>query len=115
MTSCFVHKVIRDLESIDHLCVNHIRSELSIRVSLSGVYKKMVYLTIVNKYDVAVTLGWQDSNTVSLDSPFRSALVLTLQSSLTCPFAMFLGQTLVTSEIDDIYILKQKRYVRFSW
>ena len=25
MTSCFVDKVIRDLESIDHLCINPIR------------------------------------------------------------------------------------------
>ena len=25
VTSCFVYKVIRDLESIDHLCINHIR------------------------------------------------------------------------------------------
>ena len=25
MTSCFVHKVIRDLEAIDHLCINPIR------------------------------------------------------------------------------------------
>ena len=24
-TSCFVYKVIRDLESIDHLCINPIR------------------------------------------------------------------------------------------
>ena len=64
----------------------------------------MFYLTIVNKHDVVVTLGWQDSNVVSLDSFIRLALVLTLQLSLTCPFAMFLGQTLVTSEIDDIYM-----------
>ena len=25
VTSCFVNKVIRDLESIDHLCINPIR------------------------------------------------------------------------------------------
>ena len=25
VTSCFVYKVIRDLESIDHLCINPIR------------------------------------------------------------------------------------------
>ena len=52
--SCFVYKVIRDLESIDHLCINHIRRiglirDLSIRISSSGVYKLMFYLAIVNK------------------------------------------------------------------
>ena len=25
VTSCFVYKVIRDLESVDHLCINPIR------------------------------------------------------------------------------------------
>ena len=46
---------IRDLESID-------TRDLSIRISLSGVYKLIFYLTIVNKHNVTVTLGWQDSN-----------------------------------------------------
>ena len=55
VTSCFVYKVIRDLESIDHLCINPIRMigfihkrsidsrklKLSVHVS--------VYLAIVNK------------------------------------------------------------------
>ena len=45
--SCFVYKVIRDLELIDHLCINPI--QISIHISLSGVYKLMFYLTIVNK------------------------------------------------------------------
>ena len=40
MTSCFGKKNIRDLESIDHVCINPIRtSDLSIRASSSGVYK----------------------------------------------------------------------------
>ena len=43
VTSCFVYKVIMDLESKDHLCIN------PIRISLSGVYKLIFYLTIVNK------------------------------------------------------------------
>ena len=41
VTSCFVYKVIGDLESIDHLCINLIHrntSDLSIRISSSGVY-----------------------------------------------------------------------------
>ena len=46
MTSCFVYKVIRYLESIDHLCINPVR-DLSICVSSSGVYKLMFYLTII--------------------------------------------------------------------
>ena len=59
VTSCFVYKVIRDLESIDHLCINPIRLtdlhllKLSIQV--------MFNLTVVNKYYVTITLGWQDS------------------------------------------------------
>ena len=63
MTSYFV----RDLESVDNLCINPIRriglirSDISIRVSSSGVYKLLFYFTIVNKNDVAVTLAWQDS------------------------------------------------------
>ena len=42
VTSCFVFKVIRDLELIDHLCINPIRriglihSDLSIRFSSCG-------------------------------------------------------------------------------
>ena len=63
MTSCFVYKVIRDLESVDHLCINPIRT---IRVSSSELYKLMFYLTIVNKYYVTVTLGWHDSNSLDL-------------------------------------------------
>ena len=45
----FVYKDSRDFESIDHLCINPIRriglitSDLSIRVSSSGVYKLMFY------------------------------------------------------------------------
>ena len=67
MTSCFVYKVIRDLESIDHVCIHPIHriglitSDLLICVSSSGVYKLMFYLTIVNKILLTVTLGWHDS------------------------------------------------------
>ena len=52
---CFVYKVIMDLTSIDHLCINPIlrlgliHMYQSIRVSSSGVYKLMFYLTLVNK------------------------------------------------------------------
>ena len=50
VTSCFVYKVITDLESIDHLCMNPIRrSDLSIHVSSSEVYTFVFYLAIVNK------------------------------------------------------------------
>ena len=48
VTSSFVYKVIRDFESIEHLCINPIHkiglihtSDLSIRVGSSGVYKLM--------------------------------------------------------------------------
>ena len=34
VTSCFVYKVIRDLESIDHLCINHIR-----RINTLAIYR----------------------------------------------------------------------------
>ena len=55
MTSCFVCRVIRDLESICHLCIDPIhRIGLIHKViyfhnSSDGVYKLMLYLTIVNK------------------------------------------------------------------
>ena len=51
MTSCFVYKVIKELESIDHLSINPIRrtSDLSIRVSSSEVYTLVINLAIVNK------------------------------------------------------------------
>ena len=48
----FVYKVIRDLESIDYLCINHIHkitSDLSIRVSSNEVNTLVFYLAIVNK------------------------------------------------------------------
>ena len=46
VTSCFVYRGL----SIDRSLVYKLRiSDLSIRVSSSGVYKIMVYLTIVNK------------------------------------------------------------------
>ena len=47
MTSCFVYKVFRDLESMDHVCINPIcrigliHKDLSIHVSSSRVYKLM--------------------------------------------------------------------------
>ena len=65
--SRFVYKVIRDLESVDHLCINPIR--ISIHVSSSGVYKLMFSLTIVKKYYITVTHGWHDSNMHSSDMP----------------------------------------------
>ena len=48
-------QVIRDLESIDHLCINPIRriglihSDISIPVSSCEVYTLVFYLAIVNK------------------------------------------------------------------
>ena len=47
VTSCFVYKVIRDLESIDHLCLN--TSDISICDSFKGVYMLMFQKTIENK------------------------------------------------------------------
>ena len=54
MTSCFVYKVIRDLESIYHLCINPIRRiglihkrYFDTRVSSSKVYTIVLYLAIV--------------------------------------------------------------------
>ena len=71
VTSCFVYKVIRDLYSIDHLCINPIRriglkytSDLSIRVSSSKVYKLKFYLTIVNIILRYYPSGWYDSRRI---------------------------------------------------
>ena len=61
MTLCFVYKVIRELESIDHLRTKY-TSDLSIHISSSGVIQVNIFLTIVNKKNkITVTLGWQDS------------------------------------------------------
>ena len=62
MTSCFVYKVIRDLESIDHLCINPIHrigvyaSDLSVRIILIGVYKLFFYLTICKQNTTSLSL-----------------------------------------------------------
>ena len=54
--SCFVYKVIRDLQSIDDVCINPIRRiglihkwSADSRVSSSGVYNLMFNLTVINK------------------------------------------------------------------
>ena len=62
VTSCFVYTVIRDVGSMDHFCIDYYTSDTSIRISSSGVYKLIFYLTIVKKHDVTVTLGWQDNS-----------------------------------------------------
>ena len=55
MASCFVYKVIRDLELMGHLCIKpilrigFIHGDLSIRISSSCVHKLVFDLTIVNK------------------------------------------------------------------
>ena len=40
VTSFFVYKVINDLLSIDHLCINRINTQV---IHASGVYKLMFY------------------------------------------------------------------------
>ena len=47
---------------MDHFCIDYYTSDTSIRISSSGVYKLIFYLTIVKKHDVTVTLGWQDNS-----------------------------------------------------
>ena len=86
VTSRFVYIVIRYLESIDHLCINPIRRiELIHKWSIDSRYLKWcvqvnVYLTIVSKYYVAVTLGWHDSSTIVLLScPYMTHLSLIIR------------------------------------
>ena len=61
--SCFVYNVIRDLQSIAHVCINHIsrlwliHTDLSICVISSGMYKLIVYFKIVNIVIGIVTFG----------------------------------------------------------
>ena len=68
MTSCFAYKVIRDLESIDHLFINPIcRIGLINKQSFDSRYLKwsvhiVLYLAIVNKIHVNVTFGWHYSS-----------------------------------------------------
>ena len=47
---------------LDHVCIKY-TNDVSIRVSASGVYKLIFYLTIVNKilFYVTAPLGWHDS------------------------------------------------------
>ena len=68
MTSCFVHKVIMDLESIYHLYINPIhrigsmhKRSISIRARPSEVYTLVFHLASETKYYVSVTPGWHDS------------------------------------------------------
>ena len=67
LTSCSVYKVIRDLESIDHLFINptHRIGSILKRPFDSGklklVYTILSYLAIVNKLNVTVTSGWHYS------------------------------------------------------
>ena len=63
VTSCFAYKVIKDLESIDHLCVNSIRRIGLIRKwSIdSRMLKWSVHVSVLLKSYVTVTLGWHDS------------------------------------------------------
>ena len=50
VTSYFVYKVIWDLKSIDHLCINPILDEINTQVIyLFALFKLLLYLTIVNK------------------------------------------------------------------
>ena len=80
VTSCFVYKVINDLESIYHFCIY--TSDLSIRVSKSKVYKLMLYLTLVNKLlHITVTLGCHDSN-VRLKVKYYLRKVFVLQHDI---------------------------------
>ena len=74
LASCCVYKVIKELESIDHLFINpiHSTSDLSLRVWSSGVCKIMFYLTIVNRYYVTVTLGWHDSRAFIIEGKMTS-------------------------------------------
>ena len=49
MTSCFVYKVIRDLELIDHLCINPIlRMGLIHKLSIESYWlKRSVYVIVL--------------------------------------------------------------------
>ena len=49
VTPCSVYKVIMDLESIDHLCINIYISDLLIHIISSEVYTLVFYLAILNK------------------------------------------------------------------
>ena len=105
VTSHFVYKVIRDLESIDHLFINPIHrigliytSDLSICVSSSEVYTLVFYLAIVNtvlyhghfwlarqyNYASSVTLLWFQSTTMeSLIQPVH--LCYLISAFVICP------------------------------
>ena len=56
MTSCFVCKVIRDLESIDHLCINPYQSPLIFTELFQHNLINVSYLTACYLYQVMMTL-----------------------------------------------------------
>ena len=66
VTSCYANKVIRDLESKDHVSIYpRITAQAIRRFALAQVesISSTFHLTIVNiKNDVTVTLGWQVSS-----------------------------------------------------
>ena len=62
MAPCFVYKVIRDLESIDHLYINP-NTQVIYRVNCTSECFTEQLLT---QYYVTVTLGWHDSGISSL-------------------------------------------------
>ena len=106
VTSCFVYKTIRDLKSIEHLCINPIRRiglihEWSIdRVSSSDVYKLLFYLTIVNKTYVTITLGWHDS---TVGSYFPFSLILTKAFSNN-ELGLAVTNVELTSNFSDLFL-----------
>ena len=65
-TSCFVYKVIKDLESIDHLCIN------PISLSSSGVYKFIFYLKNYKQNTMSLSLfAGRTEEYSSLDKIFK--------------------------------------------
>ena len=60
MTSCFVYKVIRDLESIDHLCINpiHIYPTHQYHVAYFGWFIYLVNNMVNNRFIEHTKIIW---------------------------------------------------------
>ena len=106
VTSCFVYNVIRDLEWIDHLCINPIHriGLLSIRViSINIDSRKLKWIFQVNillnncktTRNVFVILGWQDSKYFAFST-------LTIFSSIaTLTFLAYTANNMGPVQIPD--------------
>ena len=118
VASCFVYKVIRDLQSIAHVCINPIsrkwllQIDLSLWDSSSGLYKLMFYFKIVNIVIGIVTLGRHDSTYTN----FYSFGVLRKHRSTTSCYSILLkNKKMIRHMMNDINNILKMKNSKWVW